>query len=124
MNTNKFCRATKQLAALLTMIAMLFTSAALLGEDAYAASVKKPGVVSFSSSSVSGKSITVKWRTAKNAKYYQVALRTSGQSWVYVKKVKKLALITESTISQKYIRLKNVEMDIRCISTKLYISTR
>lgn len=57
--------------------------------DTYAASVKRPGRCVFSSCSVSGKEITVKWKAIKNAKQYQVAIRTKVKSWIYVKKVKK-----------------------------------
>lgn len=58
--------------------------------DTYAASKKKaPKAPTKVSMSVSNQNMTLKWNKGKNAKSYQVAIRTSGKGWKYMKKVKK-----------------------------------
>lgn len=58
--------------------------------DTYAASKKKaPKAPTKVSMSVSNQNMTLKWNKGKNAKSYQVAVRTSGKGWKYMKKVKK-----------------------------------
>lgn len=58
--------------------------------DTYAASKgKTPKAPTKVSMSVSEQNMTLKWNKGKNAKSYQVAVRTSGKGWKYWKKVKK-----------------------------------
>lgn len=58
--------------------------------DTYAASkTKTPKAPTKASISVADRNMTLHWNKGKNAKSYQVALRTSSKGWKYVKKVKK-----------------------------------
>lgn len=58
--------------------------------DTYAASkAKTPKAPTKVSMSVADQNMTLKWNKGKNAKSYQVAVRTSGKGWKYMKKVKK-----------------------------------
>lgn len=58
--------------------------------NTYAASkTKTPKAPTKASISVADRNMTLNWNKGKNAKSYQVALRTSSKGWKYVKKVKK-----------------------------------
>lgn len=58
--------------------------------DTYAASkTKTPKAPTKASISVADRNMTLHWNKGKNAKSYQVALRTSSKGWKYVKNVKK-----------------------------------
>lgn len=58
--------------------------------NTYAASkAKTPKAPTKASISVADRNMTLNWNKGKNAKSYQVAVRTSGKGWKYVKKVKK-----------------------------------
>lgn len=91
MNTKIMNYIKKASAAILAFSMMVTVIPNLEGQFTSSAKTKVsvPGKISTISSSVEGKDATINWSTSKNAKYYQVALRTSGKSWVYVKKVKK-----------------------------------
>ena len=57
-------------------------------ESAFAAS-KKPAKVKISSLKASGLKMTLKWKKAKNAKKYQVYVKTGAAKWVLKKTLKK-----------------------------------
>ena len=75
---------------LMVAFAVAFTFMPMNSVNTYAASkAKKPSKPAITSMTVESSTITVKWKKAKNAKQYQVALKTYPKGWKYVKKVKK-----------------------------------
>lgn len=75
---------------LMVAFAVAFTFMPMNSVNTYAASkAKKPSKPVITSMTVESSTITVKWKKAKNAKQYQVALKTYPKGWKYVKKVKK-----------------------------------
>lgn len=75
---------------MMVAFAVAFTFMPMNSVNTYAASkAKKPSKPAITSMSVESSTITVKWKKAKNAKQYQVALKTYPKGWKYVKKVKK-----------------------------------
>ena len=81
----------KKIVVAITALALAFTVMPAAGAaDTYAATkVKTPSAPTITSGKAEGAKITIKWKSAKNAKKYQVALRTSYMGWKYLKKVKK-----------------------------------
>lgn len=76
----------------LTAITALFLAIILsfsMIQPTYAASSKKPAAPKITSATVSGRSITITWKKAKNAKKYEVAERLNKKTWVKYKTVKK-----------------------------------
>ena len=73
------------ISALLLAIMLSFS----MIQPTYAASSKKPAAPKITSATVSGNSITITWKKAKNAKKYEVAERLNKKIWVKYKTVKK-----------------------------------
>ncbi len=73
------------ISALLLAIMLSFS----MIQPTYAASSKKPAAPKITSATVSGNSITITWKKAKNAKKYEVAERFNEKTWVKYKTVKK-----------------------------------
>ena len=76
------------------MMALVFTCMPLANGRVYAAAKKKPAVpvITYAKDLADYESFTlikVKWKKAKNAKKYQVAVRSAKKKWVKVKTVKK-----------------------------------
>ncbi len=60
----------------------------LVDGQSYAAS-KKPATPKIISAWIDGTSVEINWSKAKNAKKYQIAIRSAGKTWVKIKTVKK-----------------------------------
>ena len=84
----------KRVLCITIMMALVFTCMPLANGRVYAASKKKPAapVITYAKDLADYESFTlikVKWKKAKNAKKYQVAVRSAKKKWVKVKTVKK-----------------------------------
>ncbi len=73
------------ISALLLAIMLSFS----MIQPAFAASSRKPAAPKITSATVSGNSITITWKKAKNAKRYEIAKQVNKRSWVKFKTVKK-----------------------------------
>ena len=87
----KISRLKKELMALALAATMAVTCIpSAMPIDTYAATkVKTPGALTVPTVNIESKAITLKWTPSKNAKSYQVAIRSQNKSWMYLKKVKK-----------------------------------
>ena len=85
----------KQLICIGVMMALIFTCMPLANGRVYAAS-KKPAAPVITYAEASGDNETnvgvdIRWKKAKKAKKYQIAIRSATKEWVKVKTVKKTA---------------------------------
>ena len=92
MDLNSIRVSKRLLAAAAVIMAVVLAVQALMmyacAEDVSAAQVKKPAKVKITSVRVSGTKITVKWKTAKNAKKYQVYVKVGAIKWKLKKTLK------------------------------------
>ena len=89
--------AQNRLIAAVIAVLMIFSMTGMFTEASFAA-VKKPAKVKLSSLKASGLKMTLKWKKAKNAKKYQVYMKTGSGAW----KLKKTLVKRTLTVSGKY----------------------
>ena len=94
-------KAKRILSIILTLTLLLSAVFASSAVEVSAAS-KAPARVKIKSAAVSGTEVKLTWKKAKRASKYQIALRTRGTSWKYVKSVRKTAANKKKYSSAKY----------------------
>lgn len=89
--------------SLIIAVAMLFSITVFMPENVSAASGKKPAKVRVISSNSINQMITVKWKSAKKAKSYQVYAKIGNTKW------KKMATVKATKKSSYTYRIRNCQ---------------
>ena len=92
----------KRLLSIILTLTLLLSAVFASSAVEVSASSKAPARVKIKSAAVSGTEVKLTWKKAKRASKYQVALRTKGTGWKYVKSVRKTAANKKKYSSAKY----------------------
>lgn len=84
-------KAVSRMIAVISAVVLLITMFGASAPASYAAA-KKPAKVKLTSVKATGLKITAKWKKAKNAKKYQIYMKTGTGSWKLKKTLKKLVI--------------------------------